>query len=156
MQWLIGFRNWFRGGYGGIVTQCGEEETTERHRDGCLNGVGPTSHVFKKAAQAATLPSLRKHLSGGILELHKKREKNVFSPLALSHSKNHGSGFSSFPLQQRRSPSSNCHHICRGYVSPLHTSVWEFSIILDVMFVMASGSPSPIFLLEVTSLLLLI
>lgn len=156
MQWLIGFRNWFRGGCGGIVKQCGEEETTEWHRDGCLNGVGPTSHVFKKAAQAAALPSLMKHLSGGIFEPHKKHDKNVFSPLVLSHSMKHASGCSLFPSQQQHSPSSNCHHICRGYVSPLHSSVWEFSIISDVMFVMASGSASPIFLLEVNSLLFLI
>lgn len=42
---------------------------------------------------------------------------------------------------------SKCQSFCRAFFSQLHTSVWEFFIILTVTFAIASGSPSPSFLL---------
>lgn len=75
-----------------------------------------------------------------------KQTQHVFSSRVKYFAKKQGGGcFSVFGwLQQLHSLSRNCHRFCRAFVSPLDTSVWQFSIISSAIF----GILSVLFLLR--------
>lgn len=91
---------------------------------------------------------LKTHLRNNCISTEKcYATKKMFSPLAFFIPRGIETD-GSFPLQHRHMLPSHCHCFCRGFFSPLHTSVWQFSIISTVIFPTASGRPSLSFLLR--------